>query len=67
MKVFCERLRELRLERKLSIIKLGEILGVNNSTISRWENGIMLPNIAQLYNIAKFFEVSADYLIGLED
>ena len=46
MKVFCERFKELRIERKLSIVELGKLLGVNNSTISRWENGVMLPNIA---------------------
>ena len=65
--IFCERLKELRIERKSSIVELGKLLDVNNSTISRWENGVMLPNIAYLYKIAKLFNVSADYLIGLEN
>lgn len=67
MKVFCERLKELRQEKKLSTTALAEILKVNNSTISRWENGLIVPSIIQLYNIAVFFDVSSDYLLGLED
>ena len=67
MKVFCERFKELRKENKLSTIELGKILNVSNSTITRWENGNILPSIEHLYNIAKCFKVTADYLIGLED
>ena len=67
MEIFCERLKDLRKENNLSTIQLGKILGVGDSTISRWENGLRVPNIDNLYNIATFFKVSADYLIGLED
>lgn len=67
MKIFCERLKELRKEKNLSTVALGKILIVSSSTISRWENGEILPSIDHLYSIAKFFKVSADYLIGLEN
>ena len=67
MKIFCERLKELRKEYNLSTKALGLALGVNDSTISRWENGVIVPSIEHLYNIAVFFKVSADYLLGLED
>lgn len=67
MKIFCERFKELRQSNKLSTIKLGELLNVSNSTITRWENGNIIPSIENLYNICKYFGVSADYLIGLED
>lgn len=67
MKIFCERLKELRLDNNLTTFALGKILKVSDSTISRWENGSMIPSIVHLYNIAKYFAVSADYLIGLED
>lgn len=67
MKIFCERLKELRKEKNLSTVALGKILIVSSSTISRWENGEILPSIDHLYNIAKYFKVSADYLIGLEN
>lgn len=66
MKIFCERLKDLRKENNLSTMQLAKILGVGDSTISRWENGLRVPNIDNLYNIAIFFNVSSDYLIGLE-
>lgn len=67
MQIFCERLKELRLENDLTTKQLGKILGVGDASISRWENGINTPSIEHLYNIANYFNVSADYLIGLED
>lgn len=65
MKIFCERLKELRTEQKLSYKKLGDKLGVRDTTVIRWEKGIILPSIEHLYNLAIFFKVSADYLLGL--
>ena len=67
MKIFAERLKELRKEEKISTIKLAEKLGVKGPTVSRWENNKMSPSIDQLYKIAVYFKVSTDYLIGLED
>ena len=67
MKIFCERLKELRSEKNLSTTELGKCLDVKNSTITRWENGQRVPSIDHLYDIAKFFGVTSDYLIGLED
>lgn len=67
MQIFCERFKDLRKENKLSTINLGKELGVSNSTITRWENGVIVPSIDNLLNIAQFFGVSSDYLIGLQD
>ena len=47
--------------------KLGIILRGSHATISRRESGAMVPNIDHLKNIAVYFGVSADYLIGIED
>lgn len=66
-KVFAERLRELRTEKNLSTVALGKELNVSNSTICRWEKCEIIPTITHLYNIAMFFCVSTDYLLGLED
>lgn len=67
IKTFCERLKELRKEKNLSTIELADILGVGHSTVSRWENGVMTPTIDHLYNIAVYFKVTTDYLVGLEN
>ncbi len=67
MKVFCERFKDLRLENNLTYVKLAEILKVSNNTVKRWELGERLPNAENIYNIALYFKVSADYLLGLEN
>ena len=67
MKIFCERLKELRQDKNMSITQLAKALDVNASTVTRWENNLRVPVIDQLYKIAVFFGVSSDYLIGLED
>ncbi len=67
MKVFAERLKELRTEMNLSTTKLGKAIGVSHVAISRWERELRIPNIENLVALAKFFRVSTDYLCGLED
>ena len=67
MKIFQQRLKELRLEKQLSLFALAKQLKVSHSTLLRWERGEILPSIEHLYNIAIFFGVSSDYLLGLED
>ena len=67
MKIFCERLKELRLEKKLTISQLAKEIGVSDAAISRWENNERIPNIDNLFAIANFFHVSSDFLIGLEN
>ena len=64
---FSERLKELREEKELSKQQLAKAIGVSDVAISRWENNLRVPNIINLVNIAKYFDVSADYLIGLSD
>lgn len=67
MKIFCERLKEVREEKGISINKLAKEIGVDHSTIVRWEKGDRVSTIDNLYLVAKFFNVSSDYLIGLSD
>lgn len=69
-----ERLKNLRTERELSLdmlvadmnYKFPEI-NINKSMLSRWENGINDPSLEYAKNIANYFDVSLDYLIGLTD
>ncbi len=66
-KIFCERLKLLRIEKKLSQPELAQLVGVSNGMISFWENAINEPTITNLVKLCQIFEVSADYLLGLED
>ncbi|MGN0806621.1 MAG: helix-turn-helix domain-containing protein [Candidatus Coproplasma sp.] len=63
---FGQKLKELRIEQNLSQRELGDILGCCNQTISFWENAKREPDLDSLVEIAKYFNVSADYLLGLE-
>jgi len=67
MDTFGERLRYLRRERNLGQVQLAKQLDVGKSIISSWELGICEPTLSKLITIAKFFDVSIDYLAGLED
>ena len=67
LKIFSERLKELRIEKKLTTKNLGEMINISDIAISRWERGLRVPNIESLYKLAVFFDVSTDYLVGLED
>ncbi|MBQ8406605.1 MAG: helix-turn-helix transcriptional regulator [Clostridia bacterium] len=67
MKIFQERLKELRKEKGLLQKDLAQTLKTTNSSISDWEKGRSQPDLQTLANLARFFEVSVDYLLGLED
>jgi len=67
MKEFSKRLKALRLEHGLMPIELADKLGVHNSTLNRWESGKMSITDDNIIRVAKFFDVSAGYLLGLED
>ena len=63
---FAERLQDLRLEKNMSRRNLASLLNVHPRTISYWELGQRECNLEQLANIAKLFNVTTDYLLGLE-
>lgn len=65
--VFKTNLKTLRQERGLGQVELANQLGVSKGIVSLWENGLREPNMYSLINLAKFFKVSIDYLVGLED
>ena len=67
MKIFGERLRELRTEKGLTQKQLAQELQVNHASIVDWEIRDMEPAYETLVKIVKFFDVSADYLLGLRD
>lgn len=64
---FSERLKELRLDKNLGQIELAKKLNVSKGIVSLWENSLREPKLSNLITISKFFDVSIDYLAGLED
>ena len=67
MNKFSERLKKLREEKGFSKSQLSREVGIPEPSISRWERGKQIPNIDTAIIFAKYFGVSTDYLLGLED
>ena len=65
--IFAKRLKELREEKGLSMLALSKMIGISDSSIGRWEHAEGDIRGEQLVVLAKFFHVSTDYLLGLED
>ncbi|WP_371366388.1 helix-turn-helix domain-containing protein [Sporomusa rhizae] len=64
-KIFSERLKHLRTERKVSMQKLAEEIGLKNKgTIGQFETEITAPSADTLIRLADYFNVSLDYLVG---
>ncbi len=64
---FSKIAKELREEAGLSQQKLADKIGLSSSAIARWELGQSEPGCNAILAYAKFFDVSADYLLNLED
>lgn len=63
--IFPTQLRELRAKKGISQEGLSKVLGVSKSTLGLWENGDTLPDAKSLHDLAIYYGVSSDYLIGL--
>lgn len=61
------RLLELRSEKELSQRQIAKEFNVSQGTYNNWENENTQPSIEQLIQLALFFGVSVDYLIGFSD
>lgn len=60
-----EKIRNLREEKELNQTELGKRLGMTQRKLSYIECGKCEPNIDDLKAICTFFDISADYLLGL--
>lgn len=62
-----ERLKFLRINAELSQSTVAKFIGIGERTYQRYEYGERLPTSDVLIKLAKYFEVSVDYLLGLTD
>lgn len=67
MSDFSQRIKELRKERKLKQRELADEFSIKLRTYQGYEYGESYPEVAKLVDIANFFGVSLDYLMGLSD
>lgn len=62
---FPTRLRGLIESRKTTITALANVLKISRQSVSQYQDGTGQPNVDKLCKIAKHFNVSTDYLVGL--
>lgn len=62
--MFGDKLRGLRTSKNLSQEKLGSILNVSSNAVYSWEVGKTQPSIEMITKIAKYFDVTPNYLLG---
>lgn len=61
------RLKELRTDKGLTLKEVSEALQLTLGAYANYEHGIRQPSIEIIKRICRFYHVSADYLLGLED
>ena len=62
-----EELKSHRLANNLSLLELEKATGISNQNLSRWERDLVLPNIQFCIQLANFYEISLDELVGREE
>ncbi len=62
-----KRIKELRIERGYTQQELADILHTSQKTISKYELESTDLNTAMIEKICKLFDVSSDYLLGIDD
>ncbi|GAA5350885.1 helix-turn-helix domain-containing protein [Streptococcus uberis] len=65
--MFTERLKSLRLEKKLTQKEIAQKLNISQQAYGQWETGKLNPKKETIQMFADFFNVSNDYLLGTTD
>ena len=60
-------IRELRKEKGITQTELAKEISTTQDTISLWELGKSYPDIINVVKLCKFFGITSDYLLGLND
>ncbi len=63
----CERLKELRHEKGLTLKQVSSALQITLNAYANYEYGIREPSVDIIKRLCKFYNVSSDYLLGIKD
>ena len=66
-KLFCERLKEIRAQRKMTQQELADKSGIPSTSISHIEAGSRKPSLENLYKLLIALNISSDYLLARTD
>lgn len=67
MNIFAMKLQQLIKESNKTQNEICKELGVSKQKLSKWKNAYNEPSIAELALVARYFHVTADFLIGIEN
>lgn len=62
---FREKLKEIREDRDISQKEIAKVLGVKQSAVSKYENGLREYKVEDIIKLCKFYNISADYILEL--
>ncbi|MBE6730649.1 MAG: helix-turn-helix transcriptional regulator [Ruminococcaceae bacterium] len=62
---YYERLKDVREDRDLTQADVAEILKTTRQQVSKWETGAQMMGVDKYIILAKYYNVSVDYLLGL--
>ncbi|MGN1102889.1 MAG: helix-turn-helix domain-containing protein [Huintestinicola sp.] len=64
--MIAEKVKKLREQKGLSQAELARLLGITRSSVNAWEMGISVPSTQYIVDLAGVFEISTDYLLGVD-
>ena len=67
MKAYIKRMRDLREDHDKTQQEIADVLGTSQTMYARYERGANELPIHHLVTLCKFYNVSADYILGLSD
>ena len=62
----ADRIKALREQRSFTQTELSKQLGITRSSVNAWEMGISVPSTQYVVELAEIFNVSTDYLLGVD-
>lgn len=65
--MLSQHLREIRLEHNLTQKNIADVLGVDRTTYTYYENGVTSPSPDTLYKLSRIYNVTVGYLMGVEE
>lgn len=64
---FVQRLKELKAEKRCTVVELCKVVKISKYTYKKFENGQSLPKAKTLIHFAQFYGVTCEYMLGLSD
>ena len=64
--MIAEKVKKLREQKGLSQAELARLIGITRSSVNAWEMGISVPSTQYIVDLAGVFDISTDYLLGVD-